>query len=131
MASVEWDLHWREPVGDLAVQAVTRAAEITRGRVRENIQHAGRVDSGAMRDTISIATGDTSPTHPSRIIYSPMPYTIFQEKGTDGSDAPPGGVLVFKPKGSATRVFTTHTAPIQGAHMFRDALQAVSRRDFL
>lgn len=119
-------------VGAITDQATHQAAEVTRGRVQANIQRLPRIDSGRMRDTISIAKHPAaSPLRPMYRIYSDLPYTKYQEHGTRPHGPVRAQHLVFRAKGTDTIVFAKWVQGVQAGNFFRDALNSLSVADFM
>lgn len=114
-----------------AREGVLRAAEVTRGRVRANISRLPRVDSGRMRDTIQMQDISRSPQRPTYRIYSPLPYTRFQEFGTRDHGPVRAPFMVFRLKGTNTIVRAKWVRGVTPGRFFRDALQSLTVQDFL
>lgn len=114
-------------------RAVSKAAGRTRDRAKQNITTSGRVDTGAMRQTLNsqqIRQTATSVTH--RVSTNVGKYAEYQEEGTGPGRIYPkrAKVLRFKPKGSKAFIFATSVAPVKGAHFMRKALQRLNLTDF-
>lgn len=116
-------------VNTVGRQVTEAAAQRTVERVKANILALGRVNTGQMINSIR-----------SRVIYSGLTttaevtsnaaHTIFQEKGTRGSVARPGGVLAFTPKGSNVVVFAKRTRGVPAGRFFERALRDIRVEDF-
>lgn len=105
--------------------AAQRGARQTQKRVRRNM--VPRTDTGAMSRSVKIkkqASGWYK-------IYSDLHYTIYQEKGIGPVTPVKAKALRFKPKGSGKFVFAQRTRGFSGGHFFRNAMRALSIRDFL
>lgn len=111
-------------------QAVWRAASKVRDRAKMNVTNAGRVDTGAMRNSIvgrRLRRG-------SGVWYevgSPLEYAIYQHEGVTGPVLPRRATLLrFKPSGSSTFVFAKQTAGFEGVPFLTDALHSLTVNDF-
>lgn len=114
-------------------RAVGKAAGRTRDRTKQNITTSGRVDTGAMRQSVNsrqIRQTATSVTH--RVATNVGKYPEYQEDGTGPGRIYPkrAKVLRFKPKGSKVFIFAKSVAPVKGAHFMRKALRQLTRSDF-
>lgn len=105
-------------------QAVAKA-------IRGNIRSEGLIDTGRMLDSVTIQKKTDTSTGTRYWVWPDVPYAKYQEYGTSGSTAAPGSVLVFKPKGSSSFVFTQHTAPIEAHHFIREAMKELTTADFV
>lgn len=134
MGSVKIKLHpnkVRLVVGGQSQDSVQKAAKMAQTRARANIRQAGRIDTGELIQNIIISPSASSGSM--RYLYdvtATAKHAIFNELGTKGATARPGGVLVFKPKGSSTFVFAKKTRGIRGIHFMRGAIQACRIEDF-
>lgn len=117
-------------VGDMSKKAALRAAERVRDRARANIIASGRIETAQMLDgfTITDTTGDKK--RPTYRIQNTKSYFRFQEQGTRGSTAKPGGALRFKPKGSSVFIFRKKTGPVTAGNFLRMAKEAATPADF-
>lgn len=107
-------------------QTAEKAAQVTKKRARRNAP----VDTGDLKKSIRSKVtrhGEYSKF----IVYTDKEYAIYQEFGTRGSQAKPGGVLAFKPKGSGTVVFAKRTGPVPATRFLGRAYDALSIRDFV
>jgi len=119
-------------VGSRVNAAAKRAADAGAERVRQNIVADGLVNTGRMLKGVTVRESPSStPLRRRYEIVSTAPYTKYPERGTKGSTARPGGVLVFKPKGSGTFVFAKHTRGVPAHHFMLRAKQSIRRTDFL
>lgn len=116
---------------NLSHEAVTKAAEVTRGRVRANITRLPRVDSGRMRDTIEKQDITRDPLRPTMRVYSPLPYTKYQEFGTRAHGPVRAPFLVFRLKGSNQIVRAKWVRGVTAGRFFRSALDSLNIKDFL
>lgn len=117
-------------VGPQIDVAVHRAALKSVERVRTNIRRKGRVDTGGMVRSIRQRQTRNQKLRPAREVYSTSKHFRYQNEGTRGSTARPGGWLVFKPKGSGVFVFAKKTRPITPGYFIRDAQRAIRPSDF-
>lgn len=131
--------------GGMIDQATARAAGRTRDRAKQNLTTAGRVDTGALRQ--SIMTERSTNTATNQITYaigSPLPYALFNERGT-GIHGPHGSriyprrarVLRFKPGKNSTiiagpdgYVYAASVKGIEGVHFLAAALNDLTVADF-
>lgn len=111
-------------------EAVWRAASKVRDRAKANITTAGRVDTGAMRNSIvgrRLRKG-------SGVWYevgSDLPYAIYQHEGVQGPILPRRAkVLRFKPSGSSAYIFRPRVSGFSGAPFLADALRSLTNADF-
>lgn len=114
-------------------RAVSKAAGRTRDRAKQNITTAGRVDTGAMRQSVNNQQIRQTPTSVTqRVATNVGKYPEYQEKGTGPGRIYPkrAKVLRFKPKGGGAFIFATSVAPVKGAHFMRKALQQLRITDF-
>lgn len=112
-------------------RGVARAAGKTRDRAKQRITKAGRVDSGAMRQSVRAEEHSFSQTRCTWRVGSGLFYFIYQEKGVDGPVYPRRAkVLRFQPKGSSGFVFARKTKGFPGGHFLTGALRDLTRADF-
>lgn len=111
-------------------EAGLKAARVAQSRVQRNMLLSNRTRTGAMMRSVNVEVQGTGPSSRYRV-HSDLSYTGFQEDGIGPVHARPGGVLVFKPKGSAVFVFTKRTKGFPGGHFFRDAARDIHFTDFL
>lgn len=123
--------------GSPVYDAVQRGTNRARDRAKIEVTAAGRVDTGYLRNQIQSDVRVTG----SRVIgkvTSHAPYSRFVHGGT-GIYGPRGRPIVprrarylrFKPKGSATFVFTKSVKGMRPTPFMQRALDKVSIRDFL
>ncbi len=118
-------------VGGAAHDSARRAANVWMGRARANLASSGRMDTGELYSSIHVTDITGDPMRPEFIVSADAPHAMFQEQGTAGARARPGGFLVFKPKGSAKYVFAKKVRGISGVHFMANAVSAASLSDFL
>lgn len=121
----------QQHVGGIGYQAATRAANKLVTRVKQEITAADRIDTGAMRAGVQHRPTSSKPLHTRKAIFTPVHYVRYQNEGTGGSVARPGGVLVFTPKGTNTVVFAKRVRGIQPARFFEKALASVDVKFFM
>lgn len=108
-----------------------RAANVWLGRARSNLSAAGRMDTGKLYASLKVTDITANPMVPEFLVGSDLEYAIYQEKGTNGARARPGGFLVFTPKGSSKLVFAKKVRGFAGAHYLENAVAAASISDYL
>ena len=107
--------------------SVLRAAQTTQRRARANLARSGRINTGALTQSIDIRV--TGPMRYS--IGSDLPYAIYQEKGIGPVYPVRAKALRFKPKGSNVFVFAQRTRGFEGAHYMRKAYRSLTVADFM
>lgn len=130
-------IHWNEAEfrrildQQMVPQAVFRAAGKVRDRAKMNIKAAGRIDTGAMRNSIT-AKRLTGTSRGGGVWYevgSNLPYAIYQHEGTHGPIYPRRAkVLRFKVGGKV--VFARSVKGVKGVPFLTDALKSLSVGDF-
>ena len=111
-------------------QAVWRAAGRVRDRAKVGITQAGRIDTGAMRNSI-VALRLRARGGVWYEVGSNLPYTIYQHEGTKGPIVPRRAkVLRFKGS-SGSYVFPKQVRGVTGAPFLTDALRTLTVNDFL
>lgn len=118
-------------VGQRADAAALQAANISAARAKRNIQAAGRIDTTAMYRGMTVEKTSSTPLKHSYLVYTPVPYAIFQELGTRAHGPKYAKAMRFRPKGSQAFVFATWVRGVTPAHFMRNALRELSLRDFL
>lgn len=112
-------------------QAVWRAAGRVRDRAKQNITAAGRIDTGALRNSIvgrRVRQGGRGVWYE---VGSDLHYAIHQHEGVAGPIVPRRAkVLRFKPKGSGAFVFRPRTSGFKGEPFLVDALRSLTINDF-
>lgn len=122
----------RMHVGRLTEASARRASEAVQRRARNNIRRAGRINTGAMLNSIEVTRlGTSTLLEPKFRIGSDLQYARYQEHGIGPVYPVRAKVLRFKPKGSNTFVFARRTRGFEGAHFMRDAYRAITKQDFL
>lgn len=110
--------------------AVNQAARVTAKRAKQNITQLGRIDTGAMRDSIKAEPQRGRTMNPSARVISPAPYSAFQEYGTRAHGPVRAKFLRFKPKGSSTFVFAKWVRGVTPGRFMQKALRALTTKDF-
>lgn len=111
-------------------QAVWRAAGKVRDRAKVNITNAGRIDTGAMRNSI-VGRRMTGRPGVWYEVGSDLPYAIYQHEGVTGPVLPRRAkVLRFKPSGSSAFIFRPRTSGFEGEPFLLDALKSLTINDF-
>lgn len=116
---------------DVVPRAVEKAAGKTRDRAKGNIRSAGRIDTGALLNSIiskRVSSGGALLWYE---IFSDLPYAIYQHNGVKGPIYPRRArVLRFKPKGSSEFIFRPSVSGFEGVPYLTDALNQLSVSDF-
>lgn len=140
MPGVSWDLTLKLDnnaltglvrAGGEVDAAASRAAARTRDRAKSNLTAAGRIDTGALRQSIVAERVSNGSNYVTYRVGSPLDYARWQEEGVRGPIYPRHArVLRFKPKGSSRFIFRPRVSGFPGAHYLRDAFTALSSQDF-
>lgn len=133
-ARVKVTLRWDEPALTAAVgQIGDRAARAGAGRIRDrakrNIQAAGRIDTGALLQSIQarqMMFGMTTRWE----IFSPLEYATYQHEGVRPFGPRTAKVLRWKAKGKGGYVFSTRSGGFSGVPFLRDAADQTTIGDF-
>lgn len=116
---------------DLVPAAVERAAGKVRDRAKVHITRARRVDTGALRNSITSRRIRTRPGGVWYEVGSDLPYAIYQHEGVTGPIYPRRAkVLRFKPKGSGAYVYARSVSGFSGVPYLTDAMKSLTRADF-
>lgn len=110
-------------------RAALRGAARAREYAKRNITAAGRVDTGALRQSIrseKVRHDDQRITYQ---IGSPLKYAIYQHEGVGPVRPRRAKVLRFVSKKGQT-VFTKRTRGFKGAPFLTDALKQLTVEDF-
>lgn len=112
--------------------AAGRAAGRVRDRAKVMITQAGRIDTGALRN--SIVSRRVESSSKSKVWFevgSSLPYAIYQHNGVKGPIRPKRAkVLRFKPKGSSSYVFAPSVAGFRGVPYLTQPLNELTPADF-
>lgn len=112
-------------------RAVWRAAGKVRDRAKQNITNAGRVDTGALRNSIVAQRKQGGGGGVWYEVGSDLPYAIWQHEGTRGPILPRRAkVLRFKPGGSSVFIFRPRVNGVTGTPYLVDALKSLTTGDF-
>lgn len=113
-------------------EGVGKAAGWVRDRAKMNLTAAGRIDTGALRQSIVSERYRNSTSRVTYLVGSELEYARWQEEGVRGPIYPRRArVLRFKPKGSSAFIFRPKVSGFSGAHYLRDALNELNMNDFI
>ena len=116
---------------DEVPRGVARAAGRVRDRSKANLTRAGRVDTGALRNSITVRQASSGAGRVTYQVGSDLRYALPQHQGVKGPVLPRRAkVLRFKPKGSNTFIFRPQTKGFKGVPYLRDALRSLKPSDF-
>lgn len=116
---------------DTVPKALARAAGKTRDRAKMNLTKAGRVDKGALRNSITAQQVSSSGRVITWSVGSSLSYAILQHEGVRGPVLPRRAkVLRFVPKGGKQYVFARRTSGFSGVPYLTDALNSIGISDF-
>lgn len=117
-------------VAAMSQAAVMRGANKYRERVRREILDAGRVQTGEMFTRIDIRPLPPSKGTARAVVVPQTPHFVYQDQGTRGSEARPGGALRFMPKGSMVFVFAKRVRGVKAGHFLLKARAKMKIEDF-
>lgn len=113
-------------------QGVARAAGKVRDQAKQELTDAGRVRTGALRNSIVSRRVDNMRTN--KVTYevgSELHYARAQHEGVQGPIRPKRAkVLRFKPRGSASFVFAKQVAGFRGVPYLTRPLNRLTPQDF-
>ncbi len=118
-------------VGRTVAVAAAHGANVAAARAKNNIAQANRVDSTAMYRGMTVEQVTSAPLNAAYLVYTPVPYAIYQEFGTRDHGPVRAKRLVFKPKGQQFFVFAKWVRGVQPAYFMTNALRSLSVKDFL
>lgn len=118
-------------VGHAADVAAAHGANVAAARAKRNIADAGRVDSTAMYRGMTVENVTIEALNPRYLVYTPVPYAIYQELGTAAHGPRTAKALRFKPKGAQVFVFAKWVRGVTPALFMTNALKSLSTKDFL
>lgn len=134
--SVSVQFRWNDPAikkltKDVAEQSVAKAAGLTRDRAKVILHQAGRVDTGALVNSLySRRLGEVDGGYAYEV-GSELPYAIYQHEGVKGPIYPRRAkVLRFKPKGSSEYVFARYTKGFKGVPFLEKARAMLTMADY-
>lgn len=110
-------------------EAVWRAAGRVRDRAKANVGIMGRVDTGAMRNSIvgrRIRSGRAGVWYE---VGSPLPYAIYQHEGTK-TPILPRRAKVLRFKAGGAYIFRPRVRGVTAAPFLTDALKSLKASDF-
>jgi len=111
-------------------QAVWKATRKVRDRAKANITGAGRVDTGAMRNSVVARRVRSGAREVRYQVGSDLPYTIFQHDGTQGPIVPRRARVLRFTGSSGQLVFTKQVRGVTGVPFLTNALASLSVSDF-
>lgn len=128
-------LKWYDEVDDTLLErqvgrAVDNAGQVTKIRAQMVIVEEGRVDTGAMLNSLKNERVSSGPVEWSVEIRTGVPYAGFQHDGIGPVTPKKAKVLRFKPKGSAGYVFARRTKGFPGIFFLTEALERLDVDDF-
>ena len=124
------------PAGFRELQTnVTTGAGIAAGKARDRakqiIRDEGRVDTGALLQSVRAEEVSSNKDGSTWRIGSDLEYAGYQHDGVQGPIYPKrASVLRFKPKGSSTFVFAKSVSGFEGIFFATRALEQVRPEDF-
>jgi hypothetical protein len=121
----------RRVVGRSVTVTASHGARVAAARAQNNIKVTGRVDSTAMYRGMTIEQVTSDPMRAAYLVYTPVPYAIFQELGTRAHGPKRAPRMVFKPKGQQMFVFAKWVRGVEPAYFMTNALKSLSVKDFL
>jgi len=117
-------------VGGTAAEAATTAARVIARRVRENIIAEDLIDTGFMRDNITVEEARPG-DRPVAYVHVAGQQAVFQEFGTRGHGPVRAQYLRFKPKGSNVYVFARWVRGVRPRRFMTRAIESVTVADFI
>lgn len=122
---------WDRIVTRVTGAAVDRAVVRQKERLREEVYATGRVNTGRMAEEWNHYEIPARTARGKRYaIYSPLPYTKYQNDGTRGSKPIPPRKALKIPVGGKM-IFRTKSGPIPAARFMQRASDSMSVRDWL
>lgn len=116
------------------VQTAERSARRGAGRIRDqakrNIRSAGRVDTGALMQSIQVQQLQQGPVQRWKI-YSPLDYATYQHEGVRPFGPRRAKVLRWRAKGGGGYVFSTKSSGFPGSPFLKSAAEQVTIADFV
>ena len=118
-------------VGPMMNQAAYRAAQSIRSKAVGNIRSLGRVNTGAMKDSIRVRKATTKvPESTAYTIGSTVPYAKYQEFGTRAHGPKFAPKLVFRIRGQGPLIFANWVRGVSPGRFMYRALKDTKARDF-
>lgn len=111
-------------------QAVWKATRKVRDRAKANITAAGRVDTGAMRNSLVARRVRSGKQEVRYQVGSDLSYTIYQHDGTQGPIVPRRARVLRFTGSSGQLVFAKQVRGVRGVPFLTDALKSLSVADF-
>lgn len=118
----------RRLTADLVLPGVQRLTQRARTLAVGELTAAGRIDSGILRNSIATETTLQAGTVVGRV-EARTPYARIVHEGRGPVVPVRRRVLRFRPKGSATYVFSREVGPVQGVPYLTDALRRLDITD--
>jgi hypothetical protein len=119
-------------VGPQADQAAYRAAQRTRSRAVANINALGRTNTGLMKNSIRVRKDEASlALVKAYTVASTAPYTAYQEFGTRAHGPRHRKMLAFQVRGRGPWVFAKFVRGVRPGQFMRNALKALTPKDYL
>jgi hypothetical protein len=117
--------------GGMVDRAVQRAAGKVRDDAKQVITTAGRVDTGALRQSITSRRIDSGRNGVVYEVGSDLFYAIYQHEGVRGPIYPRHArVLRFTPKGGSAFIFRPQVSGFDGVPFLTQALGRLTASDF-
>lgn len=118
----------------MVARGVLRAAGKVRDRAKENVTRAGLVDTGRLRNSITVVVQDAGGEHPKATVQSDLEYALYQHEGTANNGAGfiyPRRAQVLRFKGrSGAFVFAPRVHGVRATPFLTDALDSLRIEDF-
>ena len=115
------------------VQTAERSARRGAGRIRDqakrNVRAAGRVDTGALMQSIQVQQLQQGPVQRWKI-YSPLDYATYQHEGVKPFGPRRAKVLRWKAKAGGGYVFSKRSSGVKATPFLREAAESLSIGDF-
>lgn len=114
-------------VTDLSSQAAARRLQ---GHARRIIKEEGRVDTGALLQSIRFRKARGGP-EPYWIVYTESPYAMYQHEGVRPFGPKRAKALRWVDKRSGKVIFAQRSSGFEGIYFFRRAVERMTLRDFM
>lgn len=129
--TVHWNPNGWSQLGASVGRGTARAAAKVRDDAKRIITDEGRVDTGALRNSIVSQKVATTAGSAIYTVGSDMEYAMAQHEGVKGPVVPVHArVLRFTPKGASAVVFRPRTRGFEGIHYLTRALDGLKPEDF-
>lgn len=118
-------------VGPMAERAAYRAAQTLRSRAVANINQLGRVDTGAMKNSIRVRVASTSTAlNKAYTVGSTAPYTKYQEYGTRAHGPRRAARMVFRIRGAGPLIFARWVRGVTPGRFMSRAAKSIKPSDY-